>query len=196
MTREDPQLKVRLPEALKAEIEVAAKSNNRSMNAEIVSRLQSPKGSSANDTDIILSQALRIASLEYEIFFRETEAGTLKLRLAEAAQYLLAVGTDDPSMIELIEDFADYQSTGSLEDLKSEMIGKLTAMQTALDRLDEVRPDPNKEELHDLQNLADKVRKSELVAKRSVDRRKAEKSSGNRIARPASKKPTAEPSDG
>ena len=40
MSREDPQLKLRLPPDLKSRVEDAAKANNRSMNAEIVSRLQ------------------------------------------------------------------------------------------------------------------------------------------------------------
>jgi hypothetical protein len=40
MAREDPQLKVRLPEALKDEIERTAQAAGRSMNAEIVSRLE------------------------------------------------------------------------------------------------------------------------------------------------------------
>lgn len=41
MTREDPQFKLRVSPELRDEIERAAKANNRSMNAEIVARLQS-----------------------------------------------------------------------------------------------------------------------------------------------------------
>lgn len=40
MSREDPQMKIRLPADLKDSVEVAAKANNRTMNAEIVARLQ------------------------------------------------------------------------------------------------------------------------------------------------------------
>lgn len=40
MKQTDPQMKIRLPPALKAEIEQAATDNNRSMNAEIVARLK------------------------------------------------------------------------------------------------------------------------------------------------------------
>ncbi|MGR3464076.1 Arc family DNA-binding protein [Limimaricola sp.] len=36
----DPQFKLRLPASLKEQIEVAADKNNRSMNSEIVARLQ------------------------------------------------------------------------------------------------------------------------------------------------------------
>ncbi|EDZ5087522.1 Arc family DNA-binding protein, partial [Salmonella enterica] len=40
MSREDPQMKVRLPADLKEKLEVAAKENKRSMNAEVVHRLK------------------------------------------------------------------------------------------------------------------------------------------------------------
>ncbi|CAM6491861.1 Arc family DNA-binding protein [Enterobacter intestinihominis] len=40
MSREDPQLRIRLPIELKEKIEFSAKENNRSMNAEIVQRLE------------------------------------------------------------------------------------------------------------------------------------------------------------
>lgn len=40
MKRTDPQYKLRIPEDLKSQIEGAAKANNRSMNAEIISRLE------------------------------------------------------------------------------------------------------------------------------------------------------------
>lgn len=40
MSREDPQMKIRLPADLKDQIEAASKNSGRSMNAEIVARLQ------------------------------------------------------------------------------------------------------------------------------------------------------------
>lgn len=40
MSREDPQMKIRLPADLKEQIEAASKNSGRSMNAEIVARLQ------------------------------------------------------------------------------------------------------------------------------------------------------------
>ncbi|EHL7995321.1 Arc family DNA-binding protein, partial [Escherichia coli] len=39
MSREDPQLRIRLPVEVKEKIEISAKANKRSMNAEIVQRL-------------------------------------------------------------------------------------------------------------------------------------------------------------
>lgn len=49
MAREDPQLKLRLTEELKALVTNAAKANGRSVNAEIVSRLEA---SFSNDDEI------------------------------------------------------------------------------------------------------------------------------------------------
>lgn len=40
MTREDPQMKLRLPPELKDRLTASAAFNNRSLNAEVVSRLQ------------------------------------------------------------------------------------------------------------------------------------------------------------
>lgn len=40
MSREDPQFKLRMTEDLKAKVEEAAKANNRSMNAELLARLE------------------------------------------------------------------------------------------------------------------------------------------------------------
>lgn len=40
MSREDPQMKIRLPQMLKFQIEVRAERNKRSINAEIVSLLE------------------------------------------------------------------------------------------------------------------------------------------------------------
>lgn len=40
MSREDPQMKIRLPADLKDQIEAASKNSGRSMNAEIVARLE------------------------------------------------------------------------------------------------------------------------------------------------------------
>lgn len=44
MTREDPQMKLRLPPDLKDRLTEAAAANNRSLNAEVVSRLQESFG--------------------------------------------------------------------------------------------------------------------------------------------------------
>lgn len=70
MSRTDPQLKVRLPLEMKEQLEAAAKENHRSMNAEIVARLEESLSSEAiesgwqspieNDEDHLLGDAKQI----------------------------------------------------------------------------------------------------------------------------------------
>lgn len=68
MSREDPQMKIRLPEALKAQVEEASATNNRTMNAEIVARLQASfeselpsKATAAGDSPDMLLEGYRQA---------------------------------------------------------------------------------------------------------------------------------------
>ncbi|MEM5459643.1 Arc family DNA-binding protein [Paraburkholderia phytofirmans] len=51
MTREDPQMKLRLPPELKEVLAEAAIANNRSLNAEVVSRLQESVSGRASAID-------------------------------------------------------------------------------------------------------------------------------------------------
>lgn len=58
MASEDPQMKVRLPEALKERIAQVARANNRSMNAEIIYRLERSFGyadEKSGDLSIIIA---------------------------------------------------------------------------------------------------------------------------------------------
>ncbi|MDI3450539.1 Arc family DNA-binding protein [Enterobacter sp. V89_11] len=56
MSREDPQLRIRLPIELKEKIEVSAKENNRSMNAEIVQRLERTYLAELADDEVLSAQ--------------------------------------------------------------------------------------------------------------------------------------------
>ncbi len=61
MAREDPQLKLRLSEEMKERISNAARENNRSVNAEIVARLQLTLDADTlpKDRESLLSEAIR-----------------------------------------------------------------------------------------------------------------------------------------
>lgn len=56
MSRDDPQLRIRLPIELKEKIEVSAKENNRSMNAEIVQRLERTYLAELSDDEVLSAQ--------------------------------------------------------------------------------------------------------------------------------------------
>lgn len=63
MSREDPQLRIRLPIELKEKIDYAAKSNSRSMNAEIVQRLDASFLNEMLEDEVVTAdEALRIAN--------------------------------------------------------------------------------------------------------------------------------------
>ena len=60
MSREDPQMKIRLPADLKDTVENAAKVAGRSMNAEIVARLQASFDSNRLDQDSLSTPATQL----------------------------------------------------------------------------------------------------------------------------------------
>ncbi len=63
MSREDPQLRIRLPIELKEKIEEASRANNRSMNAEIVQRLDSTFLVEVSDDKVLsVEEAIQIVS--------------------------------------------------------------------------------------------------------------------------------------
>ena len=99
MSREDPQMKIRLPAELKAQIETAAKDGNRTLNAEIVARLQAsfnhvgqatsvpPSGTQGSDQiwqDEIRQQLTKL-SLENRLTALQTQEATLRLEISSAA---------------------------------------------------------------------------------------------------------------
>lgn len=102
MAKDDPHFRLRLPVELKLEIEKAAKDNNRSINAEIISRLED--ASSAGPLMKELLELLESAnkrereSLEIMKWFREQQDGF------NAVIDMIAEGDGviDPKMLSLI----------------------------------------------------------------------------------------------
>ncbi|MEQ4907343.1 Arc family DNA-binding protein [Proteus mirabilis] len=90
MSREDPQLRIRLPIELKEKVEVTAKENGRSMNAEIVQRLESSFLGDINTDDVIAAKdAIIIANkakdeLSSIIFKRTFKVINNKIRLGHS----------------------------------------------------------------------------------------------------------------
>ncbi|MDE9465469.1 Arc family DNA-binding protein [Xenorhabdus bovienii] len=94
MSREDPQLRIRLPIELKEKIEETAKANSRSMNAEIVQRLdisflnEPPTGEliSAKDAAHIASKAKK--ELSGVILKRTFDEINKKIRIGHTHFYI------------------------------------------------------------------------------------------------------------
>lgn len=86
MSREDPQLKIRLPADLKERIESASKTEGRSMNAEIIARLENSFDASAS--------------------FKKAELGALINELMNRFppdQVLISIGGSAKARIEALE---------------------------------------------------------------------------------------------
>lgn len=85
MSREDPQMKIRLPSELKDRIEEASRSAGRSLNAEIVARLQASfDGAGSSSTADVLSA---IAQLQGRL----DQASSASDRTARLCALVLAV---------------------------------------------------------------------------------------------------------
>ncbi|MGO6815312.1 Arc family DNA-binding protein [Rhizobium leguminosarum] len=89
MSRTDPPLRIRLPEALKVQIQLLAVENRRSMNAEIVARLaasvRQPEASEDNQ-----SAALEIERLRTELRLAESERSAHAMRLRKLEYDIVA----------------------------------------------------------------------------------------------------------
>lgn len=94
MSREDPQLRIRLPLELKEKIEEAAKVNSRSMNAEIVQRLDVSFFNEISSDELISAEdAINIVNKAKEeisgIIFKRTFAEiNKKIRMGHTSFYI------------------------------------------------------------------------------------------------------------
>lgn len=91
----DPQFKLRMPLALKEIIEAAAVKNNRSMNAEMVGRLEA--------YDAIWAQMIELAGEKDRL-----EGKLAALRAADTTEGLLRILEDVTERLERIEKKIDY----------------------------------------------------------------------------------------
>ncbi|HDX3035659.1 TPA: Arc family DNA-binding protein [Escherichia coli] len=120
MSREDPQLRIRLPIELKEKIELSAKENNRSMNAEIVQRLERTYLADLPE-DVVLSaqDVINIAAGAKEelsnIIFRRTFAEINKKARMGHKGFCISLG--DLELEELSEDDFYYVFNRTFERL-------------------------------------------------------------------------------
>ena len=138
------RITLRLPDDIRDHVAAQAKQNNRSMNAEIVARLQASDSSSRDDLLTIRGQALAIATLEFESSHYQTEVERLKVKLAMVARYLKSVPSEKPApIVELIDEYASYAPAQSkFDELKTQMAEQFKEIKDALDDLEEVDPVP------------------------------------------------------
>lgn len=131
MAREDPQLKLRLPEELKTRIADAARENGRSVNAEIVARLS---GNELSEERFALAADLwRVSNEIRDLSLKETRARIEAYKTGgEIADKLRAIKNGgDPfaladEIIGLLRELADNR-----EEI-DEMIDGITSQMVAL----------------------------------------------------------------
>lgn len=124
MSREDPQFRIRLPAELKEKIEDSAKGNNRSLNAEIVFRLdasfldQLPEDALLTAADALLVVARAKEELSETIFKRTFSVLNEKIRIGHTS-FLVSVsdldleGLSDDDFVTVFEStFSRLKSLG------------------------------------------------------------------------------------
>lgn len=89
MSRDDPQFKLRLPADLKARIDQAAAENRRSINAELVARLEDsfiPRSMDDIERDSLSKLERELADLSIESFKLTHEMNSLQAMLAKTSE--------------------------------------------------------------------------------------------------------------
>jgi Arc-like DNA binding domain len=92
MTREDPQMKIRLPAEMRDRIAAAAEASGRSMNAEIIARLEASFSGGGDNASLLATIArlnLDVALGEMEKQGLKADAANLAISLQQAADLLL-----------------------------------------------------------------------------------------------------------
>lgn len=92
MARDDPMMRFRAPEKLKREIEGAAARNGRSLNSEIIHRLEAAETSDSKLKSYLQEEA---ADLEYLLEGAKTEAERLSKELKEQKDHIIDNGPVD-----------------------------------------------------------------------------------------------------
>ncbi|WP_296275362.1 Arc family DNA-binding protein [Pseudomonas sp. UBA7530] len=118
MSREDPQFKLRMPQELRAQAEQAAKSSGRSLNAELVARIQS--SFVADSSSIGLLPAKR--AKELALMARAAIPEQIKKRAIEAISRAIKMGHS-----EALVGLEDFQLDVGMSDEEFEnLISKAT----------------------------------------------------------------------
>lgn len=123
MSREDPQMKIRLPADLKDQIETASKNSGRSMNAEIVARLQDSFNplpnifiNDGNGMTALVSSKSKLTQLAGDLNSLQDQRNTLAVLLHAAK----SSGRSQDEIIKI---------TGEMDVIDKDIANVLSAMQ-------------------------------------------------------------------
>lgn len=123
MTREDPQMKLRMPADLKSRIEAAANTASRSMNAEIIARLQSSfDDQTANASARINELELALARQRIDTITERNKSHQYSIALIEIAEHLPpGAFANRPQVEAFLKDARDNQHAKMIQALDQMM---------------------------------------------------------------------------
>lgn len=128
MAREDPQLKLRLTEEMKARIASEAEKNGRSVNAEITDRLEF----SFRHTPFLIDASRREREyLEGEKMRLEDDLGEAKKRIEDLEESLVK---DRISLRELIRAKEDAAKVREQNEILTEVLDRLTTIENKIQK--------------------------------------------------------------
>ncbi|WP_307727820.1 Arc family DNA-binding protein [Massilia sp. TS11] len=128
---------VRLPDGMRDNIAEAAKQNNRSMNAEIVARLDQSFAGTANDT-IVATLAYRIAELELEARTISNDRLNFATVVALLAMHIEMNKPCDPADLKVFKDRAFEVMANGLRNLEEENAKAIEALRSSSHRMKEL----------------------------------------------------------
>lgn len=140
---------VRMPDGMRDQLKEAAKTNNRTMNAEIVARLEQSFAGGTSD-EALKSLAIRLAETEFNLRFSEVESTSHLLdahyaagAMIEAVGFNKAMGFDQPIEDEALKEIKKiFRDTQEFIDDQTpdNFSAAITEMQAAHERLKALKP--------------------------------------------------------
>lgn len=143
--RESDKFMLRFPDGMRERIAELAKQNGRSMNAEIIARLESSVSGGADNASLLATIArlnLDLALGEMDKQGLEAEVANLAFYLQQASELLLRpLENSDDFRLGLVKIFAEQAKPhlGKLETLGTDMQARLTNIQRAVQELSHAR---------------------------------------------------------
>lgn len=112
MSRDDPQFKLRMPQGLRLIAEQAAKAAGRSLNSELIARLESSFLNESSEKLLTAERARELASLA-----RKGIPGQIRERIINAINKSVSLGHSSASV-----DFGDLNLEGNVSDDEFEQL--------------------------------------------------------------------------
>lgn len=134
VSRESDKFMLRLPDGMRPRIAAVAKANGRSMNAEIVARLESSFSAPPSSTDEAKYQTMRAAARELDFLLSESKNQKLRAKLTIAAKLLSQSSmANTPAAQDLIDRYLETSPEQELIDqVNAQLLKQIDVLKLAL----------------------------------------------------------------